>query len=407
MNIGILTADSNGGFPIPATKGGAVPTLIESLIAENSKQDIAKLTVFSYYDEQAYESSKKYYNVRFIWIKIPKYIRKLDKTFYKIIKRNPNIKAISYKSVFSLLYYIRHVSKYLKEYHFDKLVLENNIPISWIIKLSHYSGPFYYHLHNVPRMNAKCEDVLKKCTGYLCVSKYVAKKIESPDNAIGPIKSEKVRIFYNAIDTDIFRPYTSQVKEKIKRNIEKRYGINHKDKIILFTGRISREKGLDLLLDALAKTNYSNYKLLIVGSVMHGSNDNDEYVNLVRHKAEKISSHVIFTGYIAHDELPEYYNAADLVVLPSMWEEPAGLTMIEAISCGANVITTNSGGIPEYVSKYAVILDKEKNIVLEMAKAIVNNLNNIPVDRQQMHTYIKSNFSTHDYMERFVRQLEK
>ena len=69
MKIGILTADSNGCFPVPASKGGAVSTLIESLIRENSEKGLAELTIFSYYDEKAYKKSRKYSNVNFIWVK--------------------------------------------------------------------------------------------------------------------------------------------------------------------------------------------------------------------------------------------------------------------------------------------------------------------------------------------------
>lgn len=405
MKIGIITADSNGCFPVPASKGGAVSTLIESLVQENSKKGLVKMTIFSYYDEVAYKNSKKYSNVKFIWIKVPKYIKVLDELFYKISKNTT--KSISYKSIFSLLYYIRNVTKFLKKNQFDKLILENNIPIAWIIKLSHYSGQYYYHLHNVPRINAKCKKVFDKCAGYLCVSKYVATQIESKNNAIGPIDLKKIKITYNAIDTDLFKPYSESHKKKIRQKIKDKYSISSNDKIILFTGRLSKEKGLDVLLDALKKINVKDYKLLIVGSIMHGANEKNEYVNLVKHKAQEISPHVLFTGYVAHNKLANYYNAADIAVLPSIWEEPAGLTMIEALSCGTKVITTNSGGIPEYVKPYADILNSGKNLKNELCYAIEKSLNSDDsVDKYTAYSYIKNNFSTHTYLERFVKQLE-
>ena len=407
MKIGILTADSNGCFPVPASKGGAVSTLIESLVQENSEKGLVELTIFSYYDETAYKESKKYSNVNFIWVKVPKYIKRLDNLFYKIVKQRSAVKAISYKSIFSLLYYIKYVSKYLKKNQFDKLILENNIPIAWIIQLSHYSGQYYYHLHNVPRINAKCKKVFDNCAGYLCVSKYVAHQIESKDNPIGPIGLEKTKVVYNAIDTDLFKPYSLDHKKTIRHQINNKYSISPNDKIILFTGRISKEKGLDVLLDALKKVKVDNYKLLIVGSIMHGANEKSDYVDLVKHKAHEISPHVLFTGYIAHDKLADYYNAADVAVLPSTWEEPAGLTMVEALSCGTKVITTNSGGIPEYVQHYAVVLNKAENLKDKLSHAIDASLiNDTLVDRYETYSYIKTNFSTQKYLERVVKQLE-
>lgn len=407
MKIGILTADSNGCFPVPASKGGAVSTLIESLIRENSEKGLAELTIFSYYDEKAYKKSRKYSNVNFIWVKVPKYIKKLDSLFYKIIKKKSAVKAISYKSIFSLIYYIKYVSKYLKKNRFDKLILENNIPIAWIIQLSHYNGQYYYHLHNVPRINPKCKKVFDKCAGYLCVSKYVAHQIESEDNPIGPVDLERIRVVYNAIDTDLFKPYSINHKKMIRQQIKNKYSISSSDKIILFTGRISKEKGLDVLLDALKKVKVDNYKLLIVGSIMHGANEKNNFIDLVKHKAHEISPHVLFTGYIAHDKLADYYNAADVAVLPSTWEEPAGLTMVEALSCGIRVITTNSGGIPEYVQNYAIVLNKAENLKDKLSHAISASLiNDNLVDRYETYSYIKNNFSTHKYLERVVKQLE-
>ena len=49
-------------------------------------------------------------------------------------------------------------------------------------------------------------------------------------------------------------------------------------------------------------------------------------------------------------------------MLPSMWDEPAGLTMVEAMASGVPVITTNSGGIPEYSGGYSVVLERNSEL---------------------------------------------
>ena len=140
---------------------------------------------------------------------------------------------------------------------------------------------------------------------------------------------------------------------------------------------------------------------------MHGANEKSDYVDLVKHKAHEISPHVLFTGYIAHDKLADYYNVADVTILPSTWEEPAGLTMVEALSCGTKVITTNSGGIPEYVQHYAVVLNKAENLKDKLSHAIDASLiNDTLVDRYETYSYVKANFSTQKYLERVVKQLE-
>ena len=71
-----------------------------------------------------------------------------------------------------------------------------------------------------------------------------------------------------------------------------------------------------------------------------------------------------------HQLLPKYYNAAILAVLPpSMWDEPTGLTMIEAMACGTPVITTRSGGIPRVCWLDAEhVLDRDENLPQNIAK---------------------------------------
>ena len=103
LNIGIITADSNGAYPVPAVNGGAVSTLIETLIRDNSEKGIVNFTIFSFYTIEAYKASKKYKNVKFVWVKVPKIYKIMDKFFFYLIKKIKKVKAISYKSIFSLI----------------------------------------------------------------------------------------------------------------------------------------------------------------------------------------------------------------------------------------------------------------------------------------------------------------
>ena len=96
--------------------------------------------------------------------------------------------------------------KILKKSTYDKVVIQNNIPLIWAIKLSKYEGEYIYHLHNIPRINAKCKELFSKCKCFLCVSEYVGKAISNIDNPIGPISEDKIRVLYNCVDTRLFRP---------------------------------------------------------------------------------------------------------------------------------------------------------------------------------------------------------
>lgn len=401
MNVCIFIADSNGGFPVPAVKDGAVQILVEHLIEQNSQKKECNLVVVSIYDEAAEQASKKYKNVEFIWIKPPKIIKKLDSILFYFIKNVlHNKKAMSYRTMFSLLYYIRKSSGILKTTKYDKVVIENNIPLASIIKKSKYKGEYYYHLHNVPRINFNCKKVFENCTGYLCVSNYVGKEVASSQNPIGPVSKSKIFTLYNCIDTEKFCVKSDST---FLKKIREKYQINEDEKILIFVGRLSAEKGIDKVLESLTLIHDEKFKLLVVGSIMHSSNIKDEFQTKLNNIInDKLKDKIIFTGYIEQNELPKYYNVADIAIMPSMWEEPAGLTMVEALCCGAKLITTKSGGIPEYVSDYAIILEKNDKLVENMATQIKLLINEKSKVNNNKLTEMYNKYTLNGYMKKFV-----
>lgn len=405
MKAVFFCADSNGGYPVPAVRGGAVSTLIEHLVAENNRKQLLDMTIVSLYDKDAETKSKEYPNVHFIWIHVPVIIRLLDKFFFFIVlhffkKR----KAISYRTIFSLLLYIAKSSFLLKKSRYDKVILENNIPLAWIIRLSKYQGEVWYHLHNIPRTAAKCKSVFEKCN-YLCVSDFVVKSISEKTNAIGPIPKEKCRILYNCVDSKLFKRDMSKATE-----IRLKYGIKDTERILLFVGRLSEEKGVDKLLGAMNKLHRSDVKVLIVGSLIYGIDIEDSYQLKIKEMTKKLGDQVIFTGYIHQSELPNYYNVADITVLPSLWDEPAGLTMIESMSCGTPVITTSQGGIPEYVEDGALVVQVDDNIEENIAKGIEFLLSE-ESDYENKCNYsmaiVQENFSPEKYLENFYAVIKE
>jgi len=116
----------------------------------------------------------------------------------------------------------------------------------------------------------------------------------------------------------------------------------------------------------------------------------------------------VFTGFIGQQDLPDIYNFADIAVLPSMWDEPAGLTMIEALACGTPVITTHSGGIPEYVEGGAIVLERKDDLTRQIAsnidcllenETLYNQISKIGEER------IRKYFSINSYLEAFVSSI--
>jgi phosphatidyl-myo-inositol dimannoside synthase len=127
-----------------------------------------------------------------------------------------------------------------------------------------------------------------------------------------------------------------------------RYGLG--DFTILFVGRLTEDKGLADLVEALHLLDRSGaaFTALLVGS-------GDQEADLRRRVQELgLDERVVFVGWVAHDDLADYYNTADVFVGPSIvgskgWQEAVGLVFVEALATGLPVISTRTGGIPDVV----------------------------------------------------------
>ncbi len=401
MKVGIFIADSNGCYPVPAVKGGAVSTLVEHLVKANNEKRVLEMEIITYYDKVAAEMSSKYPNVHFIWIKVPGVIKFFDKLLLRVIRKVfKKKKAMSFMSFFSLIYYVLSCSVFLRKNAYDKVILENNVLLAWIIRLSRYKGKYYYHFHNVPRVNGFCKSVFNNCSSILCVSNYVGQMISSSQSVIGKISSNKIRVLYNCIDVNHFKPV---VNEKVRNEYRIRLGIKQDDIILIYVGRLSPEKGIDKFIKSLELIKDSRVKALIVGK-MDESVDYEFSVQL-QDMFKNMGSRLIFAGYIQQEELPYVYSLAQIAVFPSVWDEPAGLTMIEAMSCKLPVITTDSGGIMEYVSRYAITLKRDKDLIPNIALCIQKFIDDDNLRKTYaingMH-HIQHSYSEERYLSKFI-----
>lgn len=404
MKLLIITS---GGFPVPAVKGGAVQTLLEHIIAENNNINKIQLEIISPFDKEALEASKKYNNIKFHWVHIPKIIKVIDYLAYYLIKTVfKKKKALSYRSSFTLLWFIFKSSLILKNNKFDKVMFENTVLLFWSLKLWNnslkYKGKYYYHLHNIPGVNGGCGELIRNCNKILCISDFVGRSICSEDNPIGPVDKNRIEIFFNCIDTKKFKPINDNTCLDAYRT---KWGISTDEKVIVFSGRLNEEKGIKEVLEAIRYVKTKNYKLLIVGSCFYSMNIKSDFELQLYNLSKEAEDKIVFTGFVNHHEMPYIYNIADVAVLPSMWEEPAGLTIIEAMACGIPVITTKSGGIVEYTdSSCSILLERDENLVVNIAKNIDLILQNPDIADTFVGnglTRVKKIFSTKCYINRF------
>lgn len=172
----------------------------------------------------------------------------------------------------------------------------------------------------------------------------------------------------NGVDIQRFQP-----REK-SQELLKKYSLGSNDKIILFVGGLDKAhyfKGIDYLLRTIKILQNFSIKLLIVGE----GDMKKEYIETAENLG--IKNQVIFTGFISDEDLPKYYNLADLFVLPSIDKSEAfGVVLIEAMASGKPVIASNLAGIRSVVdeNKNGFLIDpKNEGHLAERIKYIFDS----------------------------------
>lgn len=152
---------------------------------------------------------------------------------------------------------------------------------------------------------------------------------------------DKVVIVPCGVDKRLFRPFNKSKAREI-------LAITH-PYVLLHVGRMDPVKGADLLLKAVSIMDRSSeIQILIVGD---NSNDHPELQRLKQlASALSLDNQVRFDGVVPQENLHIYYNAADVLVMPS-YAESFGLTALEAMSCGIPVVASRVGGLPGLVKE--------------------------------------------------------
>ncbi len=387
-------------LPVPAVNGGAVASLMESILKENETQKKLNLTVVSSWNKKAEKQSLMYKRTRFIWIKIPSMYQQIDSFLGKL--SSPFRKNSRSKEYLRKLYVISKLKDILAGKNYDAVVIQNSGYLLKVFRntdlLEKYKGKIYYHLHNDIPMNA--DDEILKHTKFLLISRYLLKMLKEK---CGEDVENRCYIVKNGICCEKFR---KTLTEKDKLSLRNKLGISPDKKVLVFVGRIVESKGIKELLNAVEQMHDKSIVLLIIGSTNFGAKDISKFETEIKKKCEELGEQVRFTGFIHNNELWKYYKISDIAVLPSMWEEPAGLTMIEAAAAGLPVITTISGGIPEYLNNnHAILIERNKNIVENIKNSVYEILSDADKWKQkgqEASEYVADNFSESAFYNSFV-----
>ena len=149
----------------------------------------------------------------------------------------------------------------------------------------------------------------------------------------------KVSLVPCGVDLSVFRPLDQKA-------VRDRLGLNG-EKILLYVGRVEPLKGLDLLVETAAQMDSEDgVRVIVVGADVNGDREMDRVKLLA--KERDLEGQIDFVGQVDHKELPLYYNAADVCVVPSYYES-FGLVALESMACGTPVVATRVGGLSTIV----------------------------------------------------------
>lgn len=187
-------------------------------------------------------------------------------------------------------------------------------------------------------------NLLSRADGIILPSKNMIEECKNINSIKGGKK--EFEIISNGVDTKLFRPLYPRSFDSFPKKV-------------LYVGRLDARKGIDILFYAFKEMRKTiDAKLSVAG-------DGIEESRLMR-LAKSLNISVDFIGRVPHQNLPEVYSAADLVVVPSVYE-PFGMVALEAMACGTPTIISTACpdlGTPQF----------EKGSIDSLIKALIENI---------------------------------
>ena len=288
-------------------------------------------------------------------------IRNLEALIYQV---NPNYILLEYDTASYITYKTLKIAKKL------------NIKVGTIIvenRFRNYLKEFYNNLFNGNLKNS--------IGGLFCLKfqNFAKKNI----NNLFPISREALEVSkrYGFNEKLLFQiPYGVDLEKFVKQDesyiesTKKKLGLN--SFTIAYFGRLVPEKGVDILLKAASILKERNFQILIDNFSFYKS----DYILYLKKLIERynLTNQIVFFDS-DHNQMPDYYNAVDLVVLPSIenrnFKEQYGRVLVEAMSCETLVIGSNTGAIGEILDNEFLLFESNNVDSLVSKISEIMNLN--------------------------------
>lgn len=389
MKIAFLTS---GILPVPAIQGGAVENFLDFFLEYNNIHQKHEITVYSVYVPQiehhpAVNSKVNHYH----FIHTDSFISKIRKTIYKYFLKD------TYHH-YSIENFLQESLKHIKKNRYDILVL-NNRPGYAETLTGKIDAKIVYNLYNDKLNNTtrSHQKIYDAASLIISTSNYITNRVKT----INDIANKCITI-YSGID---LKNFTQNCSSSFSRDD---IGLRPTDFVLIFSGRLTAEKGIYELVSAIkVLKQYPDIKLMIIGSSFYGNtNKEDSFIHNLKEMSMDIKNQIIFTGFIPYEQMPNFLRISDVAVIPSNWDDPFPTTVLEAQAMGLPIISTRRGGIPEEVTEEnAILLETDEHFVDNLATAILDlyqhpekqvTMSKASLERSQLfekETYAKNFFS--------------
>ena len=205
------------------------------------------------------------------------------------------------------------------------------------------------------------KELLNRCYKICFVSNFLKKRFMQ-DIPLTTVTKKKLHVIYNGVE-----PLVNKATR------------NKKIENIVYVGELTKNKGFDIFLDAVVeiKSNFSKWQIDIFGkNHIKYSKDLNRYKNIKFH------------GFVNHDHVLQFLNKSSISVIPSVWDEPFGRTLVESINANVATISSTNGGLKEICKHFKVIKLNKIN-----KKCIYNAIKKLIMSDHERTLYSDNNVS--------------
>lgn len=297
--------------------------------------------------------------------------------------------------------FISSVTDAVETFQPNIIHVHHAFPLAWVARMikSIYHIPYIITIHGseLPtvqkdkRYLALTSDVLRKAARIVPNSFYTKDWLY---RIFGSEFRNRVRVIPGGVDIKKFNPELSTV------DIERKYNLKNK-RVVLFTGKLTAYKGAQYLVKAARKI---NGEVMIMG-------DGPEKPKLEQMAKDYNLTNIHFGGHLGtSNELNKLYKLAKVLVAPSVWDEPLGLVILEAMASKTPVVVTKKGGIPlavkEGINGYFVRARNSTDIA-EKVNLLLSNEEKRQKMAENARKIVEEKFSWEIIAQRFITKYEK